>query len=77
MSEGTSEHLKHPLLKTTWARGSFKETSEFIENDVLAQNIVLSLDNAIKMEERTQNTPQALKYFKLYKKISFIKMITL
>jgi len=60
MSDKTSEHLKYPLLnKTNISRTSFKDTNLLIADDVLAQNIVLSLDNAIKWEERTKKTPEA------------------
>ncbi|CAI2359144.1 unnamed protein product [Moneuplotes crassus] len=68
--------LDKPLLSPS-NRSSFIESSQNIGDDILGQNILISLDRAIKWEERTKHTPRAKKYKKIYQKILFIKYITL
>ena len=74
MSDAQFEHLRQPLMNRTTSRTSFKDAGE---NDFITQNIIISLDNAIKWEKRTKKTPEALKYKKIYSRIQFIKYITL
>lgn len=76
MSESWKQDLREPLLPGLPDRSSFKETKKFIEGDLLAQHVVMSLDNAIKWDRSLKNTPRARKLKKIYAKIVFIKHIT-
>jgi hypothetical protein len=74
--ETSSEHLNHPLLKSVPVRTSFKDTSKMVQGDVLAQNVFISLDKAIKFEKSVKKTPEGKKYLDLFVKLHFIKHIT-
>ena len=76
MSDLKVDKMTNPLL-TASNRSSFKESAQEIADDVLGQNIIISLDNAIKEEERTKKTSKAIRYRKIYKNLLFIKYITL
>mmetsp|Transcript_17013 Transcript_17013/g.14943 ORF Transcript_17013/g.14943 Transcript_17013/m.14943 type:complete len:572 (+) Transcript_17013:23-1738(+) len=76
MSELSIGYMKSPLLSAS-NRSSFKESAQEIAEDVLGQNLIISLDNAIKEEERIKKTPKAAKYLKIYKRILPLKYITL
>jgi hypothetical protein len=59
----TNSYLGEPVVnRKTYSRTSFKDGAENVGDDVLAQNFIISLDNAIKMEKRTKNTPEARRY---------------
>jgi hypothetical protein len=61
MAYNSDEFVQKPLLEVP-SRGSFYDTSSKIADDMLAQNIVLSLDRAIKWETRTKHDEKAMKY---------------
>ena len=77
MEDKNINSLKHPLLDGVPVRTSFKDTSKMVQGDVLAQNIFLSLDKAIRFERGIIDTEEARKYLKIFRKIQWIKTLTL
>ena len=54
---------------------SFANASKLIEDNLVAQNIIMSLDKAIKWENKVKKEPFSVYYMRIYERIEFIKHI--